>query len=70
MGGMAKANSARFIKALKEAGLVKEDNMQQPVQQEVPLEDEDAKKKKKKAGLEGKTKRTGGAGKFGETILG
>lgn len=70
MGGMAKANSARFIKALKEAGLVKEDNMQQPVQQEVSLEDEDQKKKKKAAGLKGKTKRTGGAGKFGETILG
>lgn len=70
MGGMAKANSARFIRLLKKAGLTKEDNMQQPVQQEVLLEDEDKPKKKKVAGLKGKTKRTGGAGKFGETILG
>ena len=70
MGGMAKASSARFIKLLKEAGLTKQSDAQQPVQQEVPLEDEDAPKKKKAAGLKGKTKRTGGAGKFGETILG
>lgn len=70
MGGMAKANSARFIKLLREAGLVKQDDAQQPVQQEVPMEDEDASKKKKAAGLKAKTKRTGGAGKFAETILG
>jgi hypothetical protein len=71
MGGMfAKARGEFIAKALKKA--MDEQQVQQAMPQAaaLALEDEDKPKKKKAAGLKGKTKRTGGAGKFGETILG